>query len=119
MHEEKRSAELKASLRASPLFQPLCLLMQEWSGTPKQFKEIICSRFPDEFAGWYRAPYKYVDELKKIAPELRVEGIEVGVPPETTLVTLTRTVMEKHQHPELKIENVYVGRDSGEHPPEQ
>jgi len=103
MHEEKRLAELKASLRASRLFQPICLLMQEkqeWTGTPKQFKEIIYSRFPDEFAAWYRAPYKYVDELKKIAPELRVEGIEVAVPPETTLVTLTRTVMEKQQHPE-------------------
>ncbi len=92
MHEEKRLAELKASLRASPLFQPICQLMQEkqeWTGTPKQFKEIICLHFPDEFAAWYRAPYKYVDELKKITPELRVEGIEVGVPPETTLVTLT------------------------------
>jgi hypothetical protein len=92
MHEEKRLAELKASLRASPLFQPICLLMQErqeWTGTPKQFKEMICLHFPDEFAAWYRAPYKYVDELKKITPELRVEGIEVGVPPETTLVTLT------------------------------
>ncbi len=101
MHEEKRSAELKASLRASPLFQPLCLLMQErqaWSGTPKQFKELICSRFPDEFATWYRAPHKYVDELKKIAPELRVEGIAAGVPPEVTLVTLTRTVMEEQQY---------------------
>src|SRR5205823_1742368 len=84
MHEEKRAAELKAALRASPLFGPLCLLMQErqkWSGTPKQFKELICSRFPDEFATWYRAPHKYVEELKKIAPELRVEGITVGVPP--------------------------------------
>jgi tetratricopeptide (TPR) repeat protein len=103
MHEEKRAAELKAALRASPLFQPICLLMQEkqeWSGTPKQFKELICSRFPDQFATWYRASYKYVDELKRIAPELRVEGIAVGVPPETTLVTLTRTVMEKQQHPE-------------------
>ncbi|HEY6287445.1 MAG TPA: tetratricopeptide repeat protein, partial [Ktedonobacteraceae bacterium] len=97
MYEEKRAAELKASLRASPLFQPLCLLMQEqkeWSGTPKQFKELICSRFPEEFATWYRAPYKYVDELEKIAPELRVEGIAVGVPPETTLITLARTVIE-------------------------
>lgn len=81
----------------------MCLLMQEqqeWSGTPKQFKEIICSRFPDEFAAWYRAPYKYVDELKKIAPELRVEGIEVGVPPETALITLTKVVTEKQPHPE-------------------
>ena len=98
MYEEKRAAELKASLRASPLFGPLCLLMheqKEWSGTPKQFKELICSRFPEEFSTWYRAPYKYVDELKKIAPELRVEGIAVGVPPETPLVTLTRTVMEE------------------------
>ena len=89
--------------RASPLFQPICLLMQEkqeWIGTPKQFKEIICLHFPDEFAAWYRAPYKYVDELKKITPELRVEGIEVGVPPKTALVTLTRIVMEKLQHPE-------------------
>ena len=89
--------------RASPLFQPICLLMQEkqeWIGTPKQFKEIICLHFPDEFAAWYRAPYKYVDELKKITPELRVEGIEVGVPPKTALVTLIRIVMEKLQHPE-------------------
>jgi len=100
MHEEKRAAELKAALRASPLFGPVCLLMQEiqeWSGTPKQFKEFICSRFPDEFATWYRAPHKYVEELKKIAPELRVEGITVGVPPETTLVTLTKAVTEE-QH---------------------
>ncbi len=101
MHEEKRAAELKATLRASPLFGPLCLLMQErqeWSGTPKQFKELICSRFPDEFASWYRAPYKYVDEVKKIAPELLVEGIEVGVLPETNVVTLNRTVMGKQQY---------------------
>ena len=91
MREEQRLADLKASLRSSPLFQPVCVLMQEkgeWSGTPKQFKEIICSHFPDAFATWYRAPYKYVNELKKITPELRVEGIEVGIPPETTLVTL-------------------------------
>ncbi len=103
MHEEKRIAELKASLRASPLFQPICLLMQEkqeWTGTPKQFKELIYLRFPDEFTAWYRAPYKYVDELKKIAPELRIEGIAVGVPPETALVTLTRIVREKQQHAE-------------------
>src|SRR5689334_2836383 len=83
MHEEKRTAELKASLRASPLFQPMCLLMQQkqgWTGTPKQFKELICSRFPEEFATWYRAPYKYVDELKQIAPELRVEGKEGRCP---------------------------------------
>jgi tetratricopeptide (TPR) repeat protein len=96
MHEEKRAAELKASA----LFGPMCLLTQEkqeWSGTPKQFKELICSRFPEEFAMWYRAPYKYVDELKKIAPELGVEGIVVGVPPESALVTLTRTAMEKQQ----------------------
>ena len=100
MHEEKRAAELKASLRASHLFRPMCLLVQEkqeWSGTPKQFKELICSRFPEEFATWYRAPYKYVDELKKIAPELRVEGIAVTVPPESTLVALTRTVLEEQQ----------------------
>jgi tetratricopeptide (TPR) repeat protein len=100
MHQEKRAAELKAALRASPLFGPICLLMQErqeWSGTPKQFKELICARFPDEFASWYRAPQKYVGEVKKIAPELRVEGITAGVPPETTLVTLARTVMEGEQ----------------------
>jgi len=42
---------------------------------------------------------QYVDELKKIAPELRVEGIAVGVPPETTLVTLTKTVTEEQLHP--------------------
>jgi tetratricopeptide (TPR) repeat protein len=98
MYEEKKAAELKASRRASRLFQPLCLLMQEaqeWSGTPKQFKELLCSRFPDEFTQWYKAPYKYVEELKRITPELRVEGIEVGVPPETPLVTLTRVAAEK------------------------
>jgi hypothetical protein len=45
--------------------------------------------FPDEFATWYKSPHKYVSELKKIAPELRVEGVEASFPPETTLVTLT------------------------------
>lgn len=98
MHQEKRAAELKATHRASPLFGPMCQLMQErqeWSGTPKQFKELICSRFPDQFANWYRAPYKYVEELKEIAPELRVEGITAGVPPETTLVRLAKTATEE------------------------
>jgi threonine aldolase len=32
---------------------------------------------------------------EKIAPELRVEGITVGIPPETNMVTLTRTVVQK------------------------
>ncbi len=44
-----------------------------------------------------RAPYKYVDELKRIAPELGIEGIAIGIPPESTLVTLSRTVMEEQQ----------------------
>jgi tetratricopeptide (TPR) repeat protein len=92
MYQEKKAAELKASLRSSPLFQPVCALMQErreWSGTAKQFKELLCGQFPDAFAKWYRSPHKFVDELKRIAPELRQEGIGVGAPPEATLVTLT------------------------------
>ncbi len=56
-------------------------------------------------AGCFCPSMSLRDELKKITPELRVEGIEVGVPPETALVTLTRTVMEKLQHPELKMMN--------------
>jgi len=98
MHAEKRLAELKSS----PLFGPVCLLMREkpeWSGTPKQFKEILCSQSPDAFARWYRAPQKFVEELKKIAPVLQEEGITVGVPPETSLVTLTRAVTERLEHP--------------------
>jgi hypothetical protein len=100
MYEEKRVAKLKASLRASLLFQPVCLLMQEqqeWSGTPKQFKEMLYARFPDVFATWYKVPHKYVDELKRIVSELQAEGIEVGVPPETTLVILTRPAKENSQ----------------------
>jgi hypothetical protein len=79
MHKEKKLEPL----RASPLFEPICQLMrerQEWSGTPKQFKEALCHHCPDALATWYRAPRKYVDELQKIAPALREEGIEVGVP---------------------------------------
>jgi hypothetical protein len=98
MYAEKRLAELKAS----PLFGPVCLLMREkpeWSGTPKQFKEILCSQSPDAFAKWYRAPQKFVEELKKIAPALQEEGITVGIPPETTLVTFTRAVMERSEQP--------------------
>ena len=41
MHKEKKLEPL----RASPLFGPICQLMrerQEWSGTPKQFKEVLC-----------------------------------------------------------------------------
>jgi hypothetical protein len=98
MYAEKRLAELNAS----PLFGPVCLLMREkpeWSGTPKQFKEILFSQSPDAFATWYRAPQKFVEELKKIAPALQEEGIAVGIPPETTLVTLTRAVMERLEQP--------------------
>ncbi len=92
-----------ASLKSSPLFQPVCLLMQqrqEWSGTAKQFKELLCQHFPDAFATWYRAPRKFVDELKEIEPALREEGIAVSVPPDTALVTLSKLATEKLQHPE-------------------
>jgi hypothetical protein len=94
MYKEKQLEALKLS----PLFRPVCLLMQEkkeWNGTPKQFKEILCSHSPDAFATWYRAPSKFVDELKKVTPALQEEGIRVGIPPETTLVTLTKVVMEE------------------------
>ena len=71
MRQEKKSAEVKASLRSSPLFQPICVLMQEqreWNGTAKQFKELLCGQFPDVLAKWYRAPHNFVDELKRITP---------------------------------------------------
>ena len=73
---------------------------QEWSGTAKQFKEILCQRSPDAFATWYRSPRKFVDELKEIAPAFLEEGIAVGVPADTALVTLSRMATEKLQHPE-------------------
>ena len=98
MYKEKQVA----SLKSSPLFRPICLLMQErqeWSGTAKQFKEILCHHFPDALATWYRAPRKFVDELKKIVPALREEGIAVGIPPDTTLVTLSKLALERLQHP--------------------
>ena len=98
MYAEKRLAELKST----PLFGPVCLLMREepeWSGTSKQFKEILCSQSPDAFAKWYRAPQKFVEELKKITPALQEEGIAVSITPETTLVTLTRAVIERLDHP--------------------
>jgi len=93
MHKEKKLEPL----RASPLFGPVCQLMrerQEWSGTPKQFKEALCHRCPGALATWYRSPRKFVDELQKIAPALREEGIVVGVPPDITLVTLTKAAVE-------------------------
>ena len=89
MHKEEKLAPMKKSV----LFQPVCQLMQEmqkWSGTPKQFKELLSSRFPDAFATWYKMPRKFIEELKEITPALQEEGIAVNVPPETTLVTLSR-----------------------------
>lgn len=68
---------------------------QEWSGAPKQFKEALCTQFPDIFATWYKAPRRFVEELKKIIPALQEEGIEVGVPPEAKLVTLTRAPYDR------------------------
>lgn len=99
MYTEKQLAEL----RSSPLFQSVRLLMQEkreWSGTPKQLKEVLCSHLPHAFVTWYRAPHKFVDELKRITSALQEEGIGVSVPPETMLVTLTKAVMERLEHPE-------------------
>ncbi len=98
MHQEHKLTKLKSS----PLFQPVCLLMherQEWSGTAKQFKEILCQRSPDAFATWYRSPRKFVEELKETAPALRDEGIAASVPPDTALVTLGRVDRERPQHP--------------------
>jgi tetratricopeptide (TPR) repeat protein len=40
-----------------------------------------------------------VEELKKITPALQEEGIAVGIPPETALITLTRAVIERLEHP--------------------
>lgn len=91
IHKEKKIAELKSS----PLFQPVCQLTQElheWSGTPKQFKELLSARFPDDLKKLPRSPARLVEELKKIVPALQEEGIAVGVPPDTPLVTLTRAV---------------------------
>ena len=88
MHKEEKLAPMKQSI----LFQPICQLMlemQEWSGTPKQFKELLSSHFPDAFATWYKTPRKFVEELKEITPALQEEGVAVSVPPETTLVMLT------------------------------
>ncbi len=95
MHKEKKLEPLRSSL----LFWPICQWMQErqeWIGTPKQFKEVLCQRFPDAFTTWYRSPRKYVEELEKIAPALHEEGIEVSVPSHTTLVTLTRATTAVH-----------------------
>lgn len=98
-YEEQKLAKLKSS----PLYQPVCLLMQqrqEWSGTARQFKEILCQHSPDAFATWYRVPRMFVDELKKIAPALREEGIAAGAPANSAQVTLSKTATEKPQPPE-------------------
>ncbi|HEY4383898.1 MAG TPA: hypothetical protein VGN34_05400, partial [Ktedonobacteraceae bacterium] len=81
-----------ASLQSSPLFRPVCLLMREmqkWSGTPKQLKELLSTRFPDDLKRLPRSPARLVEVLKEITPALQEEGITIGLPPETTLVTLT------------------------------
>ena len=57
---------------------------------PKQFKELLSTRFPDELKTWYRSPSRFVEELKKITPALQEEGIAVSVPPDTKLVTLAK-----------------------------
>lgn len=88
MQKEEQLAPMKKSV----LFQPVCQLMldmQKWSGTPKQFKELLSTRFSEKLKTWYRSPSKFVEELKKITPALQEEGIAVDLPPETTLVTLT------------------------------
>lgn len=99
MYQEQKLARLKSS----PLFQPVCLLMrerQEWSGTAKQFKEILCQHSSDAFATCYRAPRKFVDELKENVPALHEKGIAVGVSPDTALITLSKMDRERLQHPE-------------------
>jgi tetratricopeptide (TPR) repeat protein len=88
MYQEQKMA----SLKSSPLFQPICLAvreMQEWSGTSKQFRELLSTRFPDDLKKLPRSPARLLEVLKEITPALQEEGIEVGLPPETTLVTLT------------------------------
>ncbi|OLD84868.1 MAG: hypothetical protein AUG54_00190 [Ktedonobacter sp. 13_1_20CM_4_53_7] len=62
--------------QAIQLFQPICLLMQEkqeWIGTPRQFKEIICLRFPDEFAAKITAGrQKDLDDCAILLPKTKI-----------------------------------------------
>ena len=62
--------------QAIQLFQPICLLMQEkqvWIGTPKQFKEIICLHFPDEFAAKITAGrQKDLDDCAILLPKTKI-----------------------------------------------
>ena len=62
--------------QAIQLFQPICLLMQEkqeWIGTPRQFKEIICLHFPDEFAAKITAGrQKDLDDCAILLPKTKI-----------------------------------------------
>ena len=94
MYQERKLARLKSS----PLFQPVCLVMrerQEWSGTAKQFKEVLCQLSPDALATWSRSPRRFVEELKEISSALRDAGIAANVPPDTALVTLGKVDEER------------------------
>ena len=94
LHLEKKAAELKTSLRNSHLFQPVCQFMQEnkeWSGTTKQFKDAITTRFPETFEKWYKAIHKYVDELARIIPELQEEGIAIEISTDKKSISLSKS----------------------------
>ena len=68
---------------------------QEWSGTAKQFKEILCQLSLDVFATWSRSPRRFVEELKEIAPALRDAGIAASAPPDTAQVTLGKVDVDR------------------------
>ncbi len=55
---------------------------------------MLWTHFPEHFETWYKAPYKYAEELQKIAYELQIEGIRVSFPPETTQITITKNVVK-------------------------
>ena len=70
------------------------------TGGLRRAKALFCQLSPDTFATWYRAPRKFVDELKEIVPALREEGTAASVPPDTARVTLGKMALERPQHSE-------------------
>jgi hypothetical protein len=78
-----RDAADQLALEASPLYQPLCKLLDEcgqWKGTATDLLDELATRVPESVPrspSWPRAPHVLTGRLRRLAPNLRRAGIQI------------------------------------------
>ncbi len=83
LYQSNRAESLARSIEASPAMAALCSFIatcpnKKWEGTVKQLKIRLERHEPGHGEGWPKSPKGLADALRRMAPALRSDGIEVA-----------------------------------------